>query len=379
MAAFVVAAGVGISLFEAAPLQWGFVVPVLGLAAVYAGLFIAAGDRLMNAWPAIGRAAYFIVQLAVVSGLSAVFARQGVFATEWVIFMPLIAQSRMHLRPWGTALVSLASLGVMVAHVQHLAGWRQVPGLLAGIATAIIFVLLFTDIAMREAEARAESQRLSDQLADANRKLSDYAVQAEELATVRERGRLAHEIHDSLGHYLSALNMQLQAARAVFDRDRETSLDALDKAQGLARKGIAEIRRAVAALTASPLEDRPLDEALERLVTENEAAGIATRLRLLGPSRPLGSRADLTIYRAVQEGLTNARKHSRANQVEVVVDYRSPERCRLTVHDDGVGSDDPRGGFGLLGVRERVRQVDGRCEVVSRRGHGLTLEVEIPA
>lgn len=379
VAAFVVLTGVGVSLLEADEPGLGFVLVALGLAAVYTALFLVTGDRRMSALSGAARAVYFAVQLALVGGLSALFASRGIFAVEWVITMPLIAQSRMHLRPWGTTLVSLASLAVMTAHVQHLVGWRQVPGAVFGISTAVVFVLLFTDIAMREAAARDESQRLSDELADANRQLADYAVQAEELATVRERGRLAQDIHDGLGHYLSALNMQLEAARAVFDRDRETSRDALDKAQGLARTGLSEIRRAVAALTTSPLDGRPLDDALARLVEQNAEAGIATRLEILGASRPLGARAGLTLYRAVQEGLTNARKHSRARRVDVVLDYRSPEQFRLQVRDDGVGSDDPRGGFGLLGVRERVRQVAGRFDVSSRSGHGLTLEVEIPA
>ena len=378
-AIFVVAVGIGVPLLQAGDPSASLVLAVLAVAAAYVTLFIKVGDRVAASGSGLALAAYFLVQLALGAALFALFARQGVFGAGWLIFMPLVSQSRMYLRPWGTALVVAAALAVIAGHVFDLAGWRHVPGALAGISTAIVFVLLFTDIAMREGAARAESQRLGAQLADANRRLADYAVQAEELATVRERGRVAREIHDGLGHVLSALNMQLQAARAVFDRDPPAARYALDKAQELARQGLSEIRRSVAALTTSPLDGQNLADAVAQLVDHNAEAGMATRLRVEGESRPLGSRADLTLYRTVQEGLTNARKHSRARQVEVVLDYRSPETIRLEIADDGAGADDPQAGFGLLGVKERVRQVGGRLEVSTTPGHGLTLGVEIPA
>ena len=379
-AVFVVVMGVGVSLFEIDAPSWPLTLIALAAAAIYVTLFIKVGDRVSASGSGPALVAYFVVQIALVASLSAIFAYQGVFGVSWVIFMPLISQSRMFLRLSGTALVVGACLLVTAMHVYSLSGgWRHFPGALGGVSTAVVFVLLFTDIAIREGTTRAESQRLSDELAGANRKLADYALQAEELATVRERGRVAREIHDSLGHVLSALNMQLEAARAMFDRDRATSLDALGKAQGLARQGLAEIRRSVAALTTSPLEGRSLEDALAQLVEQNAEAGIPTRLRVEGESRPLGSRADLTLYRTVQEGLTNVRKHAQARRVDVVLDYSSPETFRLEVQDDGVGTDDPTGGFGLLGVRERVRQIAGRFEVSTEHGQGLTLEVEIPA
>lgn len=376
---FVVAIGIGVSMLDVSGLRWPPALLVLAIAGLYIVLFLKISDRAAASGERLALAAYFTVQIGLVAALSAIFAWHRVFGVEWIILMPLVSQSRIYLRPWGTALVSLAGMAVMAAHVYSLSGWRHLPGSLAGVSTAIVFVLLFTDIAVSEGKARAESQRLSDELAGANRKLADYAVQAEELATVRERSRVAREIHDSLGHSLSALNMQLEAARAVFDHRPEKTLDALDKARDLARQGLGEIRQSVAALTTSPLEGRSLDDALARLATQNAEAGIPTRLRVEGESRPLGPRADLTLYRTVQEGLTNVRKHSRARRVDVVLDYSSPETARLAITDDGVGSDDPRDGFGLLGVRERVRQIDGRLRITTRPGHGLTLEVKIPA
>ena len=101
----------------------------------------------------------------------------------------------------------------------------------------MVFVVVFTQIAVREREARAEVERLAAELTEANRKLREYADQVEELATARERNRLAREIHDSLGHYLTVVNVQIEAARAVID-DRDRALDVLRKAQLLTHEGL---------------------------------------------------------------------------------------------------------------------------------------------
>jgi signal transduction histidine kinase len=202
-------------------------------------------------------------------------------------------------------------------------------------------------------------------------------VQIEDLATVKERNRLAREIHDGLGHYLTVVNVQIEAARAVLESDRPRALDALHKAQSLAQEGLAEVRRSVAALRASPVKNRPLPETVKMLVDEGRAAGLAVKLVIEGEPRLLSAPAELTLYRAAQEGLTNVRKHSSATSAEVLLDYQN-EGVRLVVHDDGGGTDDPSGGFGLLGVRERVYLLGGSVDVRTALGQGFTLEVEVP-
>lgn len=232
-------------------------------------------------------------------------------------------------------------------------------------------MVLFTLATVREREGRAE-------LDEVNRQLRQYAAQVEELATVKERNRLAREIHDGLGHYLTAINVQIEAARAVMDGDRPRALDALHKAQTLTQEGLAEVRRSVAALRASPTESRPLPEAVAVLVEECRAAGIATELVVNGEARPLPPQAELTLYRAAQEGLTNVRKHAHVSSASVRLDYRGDGSVRLTVQDDGVGSDEASGGFGLLGVRERVQLLGGKVDIRTAPGQGFTLEVEVP-
>ena len=244
---------------------------------------------------------------------------------------------------------------------------------------AYAFVILYTLAAEREHQARTEVERLAAELQQANLQLREYAAQAEELATVHERNRLAREIHDGLGHYLTGINMQIQAGRAVLDYDREVAMDALDQAQSLAQEGLTEVRRSVSALRASPLDNQSLPQAIEGLVDECRASGIATAFSVLGEVRGLAPQIDLALYRVAQEGMTNMRKYAQTTSAEVTLDYRDQDEIRLTICDQGVGTDDPSGGYGLVGVRERVHLLGGTVQVETAPGEGFTLQVQVPA
>ncbi|MBM4422085.1 MAG: sensor histidine kinase [Chloroflexi bacterium] len=208
--------------------------------------------------------------------------------------------------------------------------------------------------------------------------MREYAAQAEELATARERNRLAREIHDGLGHYLTVINVQIEAARAVMESDAARAASALSKAQSLAKEGLADVRRSVAALRASPIENRPLAEAIAALVEECRAAGLRADFLVNGATRRLAPQAELTLYRAAQEGLTNVRKHAHASFVSVTLDYDDPARVRLTVKDNGGGGGNANGGFGLIGVRERAQLLGGQMKMDTGMGEGFALEVELP-
>jgi signal transduction histidine kinase len=222
-------------------------------------------------------------------------------------------------------------------------------------------------------------QRLACELSDANGKLREYAVQAEELAVTRERNRLAREIHDTLGHYLTVVNVQIEAARVMLDRDPDKVRDSLQKAQLLTQEGLQDIRRSVSSLRASPLDNKNLVEALRQAVEAVRASGLAAELELIGECRTLSRPAELTLYRAAQEGLTNVQKHAQAASVRLVLDFSDATRTRLTVTDDGVGSVEKTGhGFGLLGLRERAHLVGGALKIRTASSAGFALEVEVP-
>ena len=258
-------------------------------------------------------------------------------------------------------------------------GWRPAAVLGIFFLAGIVFVVAITELAVKEQRARREVERLLAELKDANDKLRQYADQVEELATVKERNRLAREIHDSLGHYLTVVIVQIEAAMALSEKDREHSLEVLRKAQGLAQKGLTEVRESVSVLRTSRAETRSLVESLKDLVEEEcGVSGLATEFRLLGTPRALSASAELALYRAAQEGLTNVRKHSQAQAATVILDYAS-ESVWLRVQDDGIGATDPKKGFGLVGMHERLQHLGGELRITTTANEGFTLEVGLPA
>ena len=312
---------------------------------------------------------YFVVQLLLAATLILLRGSTGELA---LILLPLAGQSALLLPLRGMVPVCFLIYLTLVMPLVIRSRWVDAIAIALIYGTGIVFVVVFTRVAASEREARTA-------LAEANQLLRDHAAQVEELATTKERNRLAREIHDSLGHYLTVVNVQIGAAQAILEQDRPRALDHLSNAQALTQEGLAEVRHSVAALRASPTESRPLPEALARLADQWNAAGLRTRFSVAGTARSLTPQVNLTLYRAAQEALTNVGKHAHATSVDLHLDYRDEDAVHLSVKDDGVGSDNSKGGFGLLGVRERVQQLSGSVRVRTDSGKGFALEVELPA
>jgi signal transduction histidine kinase len=231
---------------------------------------------------------------------------------------------------------------------------------------------------LRQTElARRHNQQLLEEL-----KLAQSQLQ--ELMIAEERNRIAREIHDGLGHYLTATTMQIQGARALLETtdaatQAPTALGALGKAETLLQEALADVRRSVAALRIAPTDNRPLTAVIGDMVAECRAiAGLEAHFDLHGTPRSLNPQVELTLYRVAQEGLTNVRKHAQAGQVNVVLGY-DQDKVGLTIEDDGQGIGAGSNGYGLLGLRERVQLVGGTIDIRTAPNQGCRLEVEIPA
>lgn len=319
---------------------------------------------------------YFVVQLALFT-LSIYLA--GTVNGVWLIAMPLVGTAVGRFSLWGQLAVSVYIMVALAWGPVAQAGWQAGFSLTLSVLPAVIFVALFVKLLVREEEAHGQAEQLARDLEAANRQLSAYATQAEELAISKERNRLAREIHDSLGHYLTVINVQLQAALTVLDDDRQRAVTAVETAQQLTQEGLASVRQSVSALRESPLGDKLLTEAIEALVQETHRAGIVVETELLGQPRRLEPAAELALYRTVQEGLTNTRKHSRASRVDLTLDYGDPDRVVLAIKDNGVGAaSTDNGGFGLVGVRERVQLLGGSVAIKTEPGQGFQLIIQVP-
>jgi len=239
----------------------------------------------------------------------------------------------------------------------------------ANLACASIAMLLRhirkTAVGRGEIEALyQELQTRHRELEEARRAALDYASKVQELAQLEERNRIAHDLHDELGHRLVRLKMMLEAAIRIEEGG------ARREAMGLVREVRDQLAGAMDALRSTVRRLKPADAArgeysLETLIAElAEASGVSVRFRTVGEPRPLYPSDAIVLYRNAQEAVTNALRHGEAREVDVELEY-APEELRMTVSNSGVlpAGGEIRKGLGLLGMEERARLAGGRLEV----------------
>ena len=320
--------------------------------------------------------AYFAVQMAL--GGLIVYLGKGV-AYNAMVLLPLAGHSVVLLPSYWRFGVNMMLVGVYVCALglfspQLGTMWSGLPLFLAG----QIFIIVFTQMAVNEDRARSEVEKLANDLSIANKNLREFALQAEELAITKERNRLAREIHDGLGHYLTTVYMQIQAARAVMKSDPLKAQEALNRAQNLTQEALKDVRSSVAALREPWNEGLQLSDEIEKMLMGCDGAGITGEMKVIGAARLISPQSRLALFRAAQEGIHNCCRHSHAKRLSVLLDYSRADRVRLVVQDDGVGAASVQGGFGLLGMRERVNLLEGEFQVETAPGEGFRLEVQIP-
>ncbi|KIF03574.1 hypothetical protein PL81_23455 [Streptomyces sp. RSD-27] len=226
-------------------------------------------------------------------------------------------------------------------------------------ALGVVLALAMAAVAVREQQART--------------RLEGTLAQVAELSAARERNRLAREIHDSLGHHLTAIGIQLEKAEAFASLDPQGSAQAVSHARWSANRALDEVRASVRTLgPESESEPAGLSRALADLVHHLDGGSRRITLDMSGVER----RPLLVLYRAAQEGLTNACRHSGATEIGVNVAYDG-RGARLQVIDNGSGFDSVDEGFGLTGLRERVRLAGGTMAIDSSAG-GTVLTVGVP-
>ncbi len=245
------------------------------------------------------------------------------------------------------------------------------------IATAIIFGVLWT-IAFALGRKFQEADEAKERAARAEREREQRA----QAAVTEERARIARELHDVVGHSVSVMTVQASAVRRLLRPEQERERQALLIVEQTGREALAEMRRMVGVLRrpeeAPALAPQPSLEHVDKLVEQAREAGLPVELRVEGDPLPLPAGVDLTAYRLVQEGLTNALKHARAEQAQVLVRY-DDGTIEVTVSDDGVGAGSgDGGGHGLVGMRERVAVYGGELEAGPRPEGGYRLRARLP-
>ncbi len=268
---------------------------------------------------------------------------------------------------YGLALSVLVAITLTVAVGANLDAAAQV---FFGLGAGFVFIVTFTELAHSERQAR-------EQLQQANQQLAEYAAQVEQLATMRERNRLAREVHDTLGHYLTVINVQLDVVTKLIDTNPARAKEAALKSKQLASEGLNEVRRSVAALRPTPLEDKPLPEALRTLIETSRDAGLMVTFEQTGTARAVSPEIETVLYRTTQEALTNIRKHAHASAASVRLAYAAAD-VSLRVRDNGTGRQGSEDNVGLSALRERAAALNGTVLAENHLEGGFVLEVTLP-
>jgi signal transduction histidine kinase len=239
----------------------------------------------------------------------------------------------------------------------------------------VLFLLVGNMIADLMKVQREQRLRLTE----VNDHLIHYAATTEELATSRERNRMARELHDVLAHTMSGIAVELEGVRAMLRINPEEAEELLGHSLRAVRAGLTETRRALQSLRSSPLEDLGLGLAIRGLVdTLPGQAGFQAEVHIDETIQGLPADVQHCFYRVAQEALNNVVAHAQANQVVLCLE-RDGANLRLLVQDDGVGFDegtvDLRDKYGLLGMRERAEMIHARLTVHSQPARGTQIEL----
>lgn len=245
----------------------------------------------------------------------------------------------------------------------------------------LYMILLFTG---QKAE-NSRIRKLNRQLNQANDRLRDYAFELERMTEVRERNRLAREIHDTLGHTLTGIIMGADAGLALFDAAPEESRQRIQSVAQAARDGLNDVRRSIKALRPDALENTSLAEALETMISNFKEVTSAEVVydQQAGPLAFARDEED-TLYRVIQESMTNAVRHGHATEIHIRMTRRE-SMLTIEVRDNGCGcGEEPKEGFGLRHMRERLELLGGsltfgnRDELEDGGVRGFFLIVSLP-
>jgi signal transduction histidine kinase len=236
----------------------------------------------------------------------------------------------------------------------------------------LLFVLLLMNAILAERQSR-------EKLAAAHQKLREYALRVENQATLEERNRIAREIHDSLGHSLTALNLQLETALKLWQSNPNRAYAFLAKAKELGSMSLQDVRHSVSAMRSNPLEEQSLESAILGLAENVQRATGVSPICQINLPHTIPSEISIAVYRIVQESFTNICRYAQATEVKLEI-ITTHTGLILIIKDNGVGFDLNQNisGFGLQSMRDRTMSLGGELKIEASPSQGCTIVANIP-
>ena len=241
------------------------------------------------------------------------------------------------------------------------------------IVVFMISLLFYILSAITERHRIEEELRMASQ---ANRELNSYLALSEKIAEDRERKRIAREIHDTLGHALTGISAGIDAVKVLVDIDTNRAKEQLNNVSVVVRDGIRDVRGSLNKMRPGALENNTLKEALIKIIREYEAiSNLEIHLRYEWDNIDLDIAKEDIVFRVIQESITNSVRHGHAKTIWIEL-LEEDEAYVMTIHDDGVGFDELRYGYGLKQIQERLMIIGGSVRFENR--DGFYTHIEIP-
>ena len=241
----------------------------------------------------------------------------------------------------------------------------------------IVMFILFLIVSLRnQMDETARIMLLNEELTEANIKLEEYSRKSAEMAQMKERNRLAREIHDTIGHALTGIVTGLEACLVIFDLEPSLARKQMEAIQEVARQGMKDVRRSVNALRPDVLEQLTLDAAIERMVDEMcRSTGIRFDYICTDSLSGLDQDEEDIVYRILQESITNSVRHGKPTRINIQIE-RTGQQLEILIRDNGIGCRDLHKGFGLTHMQERLDMLGGTLSV--NGNDGFEVRAEIP-
>lgn len=240
----------------------------------------------------------------------------------------------------------------------------------------VLFIIYCVYVINTQQGTIEEINGLYHELRTANEQLQEYAAMSERMAQTRERNRLAREIHDTLGHTLTGIATGLDACLALIDAAPEQTKKQLQLLSEVSREGLKDIRRSVNELRPDALERLSLEAAVRKMVTDmSRTSDVQIHFRTEAEHLKFDEDEENTIYRVIQESITNAIRHGHAKEIWVEIRQQEGEVI-LVIRDNGVGAEKIESGFGTKHIKERIEMLHGT--VTFNGKHGFTVTAHIP-
>ena len=251
--------------------------------------------------------------------------------------------------------------------------------IISNIALITIFSLVSFVVALFMYLKNNFTQRLNQELKTANIKLTEYASTIEEIAVLKERNRLARDVHDTLGQTLSILITLLQVSLLSCKKDINETEEQINKAISITSNGLNELRQSISGLTSAKQTEKNLFDNLEKLINNFECSGLSVDLSVNKIELNIDNSCTEVIYRICQEALTNSIKHGKATKSSIILKF-SENNIRLFIFDNGIGCKKlcVEKGFGLKGMQQRVNALNGDIKFGSDGEKGFNIHVELP-